>query len=354
MSAAHRVSEHGTYRIQMKVKGVGRIWLTTGAQTAGEYKKRRACLEKLRDTGRLDILRAIKSRQITINEVYAADMGGRLGFVLADIVLQRPLRSSVIQWLEHSAKAPGTRKRYKVAWHVLARSKRIRKHTTIKDLDTIDWQRWANAWQASGAHWNNLRRMVSKFLSDQVGKHHPFRHEIMDVFPRKKERKRLPDLTVDEFWVVVNSLPKHYRAVYVTLVATGMRINEFLACTDLNLRHHTTTIAVPGTKTVGSAASIPVAPELWAHIRTAIPCRFSHWQVWKQWRLACAAVGVEPTTLQDLRHCTGQWLTQAGRPEASVQAMLRHDDPSQTRLYTMTVLKKEDAETMGRILAKGA
>ena len=30
--SAHRVSEHGSYRIQMKVKGVGRIWLATGAR----------------------------------------------------------------------------------------------------------------------------------------------------------------------------------------------------------------------------------------------------------------------------------------------------------------------------------
>ena len=39
---------------------------------------------------------------------------------------------------------------------------------------------------------------------------------------------------------------------------------------------------------------------------------------------------------------------------ASVQAMLRHDDPNQTRRYTMAVLKQEDAEAMGRILARGA
>ena len=352
--SAHRVSEGGSYRIQMKVKGVGRIAIASGAQTITEYRKRRACLEKLRDTGKLDILRAIKNRQVTINEVYAADLGGRLGFVLADIVLQRPLRASVIQWLERSAKAAGTRKRYKVAWNVLARSRRIRGHTTIKDLDTIDWQAWANAWSASGAHWNNLRRMVSKFLSDHVGKHHPFRHEIMDAFPRKKERKRLPDLAIDEFWMVANTLPEEFRAVYVTLVSTLMRINELLACTDLNLRHHTRKIAVPGTKTVGSDDTIPVCEALWPYVVSAIPCPFSHWQLWRRWRDACLAVGVPPTTLHDLRHVGAQWLTEAGRSTASVQAMLRHDDPSQTAIYTATVLKQEDAETMGRILARQA
>jgi integrase len=36
-------------------------------------------------------------------------------------------------------------------------------------------------------------------------------------------------------------------------------------------------------------------------------------------------------TLHDLRHCAGQWLTEAGRPEASVQQTLRHKDPTMTR-----------------------
>lgn len=338
----------------MKVSGVGRIAVASGAQTVGEYKKRRACLEKLRDTGRIDILRAIKNQQITVNEVYAADMEGRLGFVLADIVLLRPLKESIDRWLERSAKAPSTRTRYRVAWNVLRRSGQLKAHSTLKDLDAVDWRGWANIWDASAAHWNNLRRMVSKLLTDHVGKHHPFRHQVLERFPHKKERKRLPDLTIDDFWRVVNTLPEEFRAVYVTLVATGMRINEFLACTDLHLLPHTTSIKVPGTKTVSSQATVPVAPLLWPYVRAAIPCPFSQWQLWRRWRDACEGIGVTPTTLQDLRHCMGQWLTQAGRPEASVQAMLRHDDPNQTRRYTMTVLKREDAEAMGRILGRGA
>ncbi len=352
--SAHRISPGGSYVIQMKVSGVGRIAIASGAKTKGEYKKRRACLEKLRDTGRLDILRAIKNRQITVNEVYAADMEDRLGFVLADIVLLRPLKESVDRWLERSAKAKGTRARYRVAWNLLRRSGQLKAHSSLKDLDAVDWQGWANTWEASAAHWNNLRRMVSKLLSDHVGKHHPFRHQVLERFPHKKERKRLPDLSIDDFWRVVNRLPEEFRAVYVTLVATLMRINELLACTDLNLHHHTRKIAVPGTKTVSSEDTIPVAESNWPYVRAAIPCPFSHWQLWRRWRDACTSAGVTPTTLHDLRHVGAQWLTDAGRSRDSVQAMLRHDDPSQTAIYTATVLKQEDAETMGRILARGA
>ncbi len=343
-----RVSKTGTYRIQMRVVGVGRIAVSSGAKTVTEYRKRKACLVNLRDTGRLDILRAIKHQQLTVNEVYAAHMAGRLGFVMADIVLQRPLRESIEKWLKTVGKAKATRTRYKVAWNVL--KKRVNRRAAIKDLDAVEWRVWSNTWTASSSHWNHLRRMVSKFLSDQIGKHNPFRHEIMEMIPRKKEVGRVPDLSVDDFWRIVNTLPEHYRSVYVTLVATLMRINELLACSDLHLRHHSKAIAVPGTKTASSEATIPVDGELWPHVRAAIPCPFSHWQLWRKWRDACIECGIHPTTLHDLRHVGAQWLKDAGMSEASIQAMLRHDSPAQTRVYTATVLKREDAAAMAKIL----
>ena len=53
--------------------------------------KRDALLTELYDTGRLELLRAIKAHRLTINEVYSAQRAGRLGFVAADVALQRNL-----------------------------------------------------------------------------------------------------------------------------------------------------------------------------------------------------------------------------------------------------------------------
>ena len=73
-------------RVDRVFPGVGRINLVSGATTKAEHTKRDALLVKLYDTGRLELLRAIKRRQLTINEVFSADRSERLGFVAKDVM----------------------------------------------------------------------------------------------------------------------------------------------------------------------------------------------------------------------------------------------------------------------------
>jgi len=51
--------------------------------------------------------------------------------------------------------------------------------------------------------------------------------------------------------------------------------------------------------------------------------------------------------LYDLRHAYGQWLSDAGAPEAHIQAGLRHKTAAMTRRYTM----QRDVGKNGRVLA---
>jgi integrase len=64
------------------------------------------------------------------------------------------------------------------------------------------------------------------------------------------------------------------------------------------------------------------------------------------WQRACKAVGQRDNRLYDLRHCTGQWATDAGMSDAKVGTALRHKTADQTRRYTRTKNKGEVAATL--------
>ena len=59
---------------------------------------------------------------------------------------------------------------------------------------------------------------------------------------------------------------------------------------------------------------------------------------------------VPDLTLHDLRHFYAQQLTDAGRPEVSVQYSLRHSDPRTARRYTRQRDRGENAQKMDEIL----
>ena len=69
----HRTSKGGTYRLDRRFLGVGRIAVASGATTKAGLKARQSLLTRLFDKGRLDILRAIKAGEVSITEVLAAD-----------------------------------------------------------------------------------------------------------------------------------------------------------------------------------------------------------------------------------------------------------------------------------------
>src|SRR5438093_6474787 len=83
----HRTSKHGTFRLDRRFPGVGRVAVASGATTATEFHKRDALLTRLYDQGRLDLLRAIQAGTLNVTEVYAADRSGQLDTLTGDRAL---------------------------------------------------------------------------------------------------------------------------------------------------------------------------------------------------------------------------------------------------------------------------
>jgi hypothetical protein len=53
----HRTSKHGTYRIDRRFPEIGRLAMASGATTKTGFRERNALLTRLRNRGRLDLLR---------------------------------------------------------------------------------------------------------------------------------------------------------------------------------------------------------------------------------------------------------------------------------------------------------
>jgi len=69
-----------------------------------------------------------------------------------------------------------------------------------------------------------MRRALSSFLTTLLGdKYHPYRRRIITAIPIAHEVGRVPDLTPEVFWKVLEHIPEVYRPCYVALVATGLR-----------------------------------------------------------------------------------------------------------------------------------
>lgn len=363
--------------------GVGRIQLSIGTDSA-RWRYLNGLLTILIRNGtspnattELDILSALRRGELTFDQLAQADAFGRLTAALADAraaalaaddgavnsspppdPLTRPLWSTFLDELlpnmDPDAVGPETRRRYATSIQALKRRriKGLRDNALVRDLLAVNWKSVRAQWGGSAADWNHLRRAISALLTALYG--HPgseIRMRLMKLMRKKRERPRKPSLTPAQLWSLLAIMPEHARAPVMTLVVTALRVGEYLRLQPEHLNAARCEINVPGTKTEASEATIAVDPRYWPWVAAGVPAPLRYSWIRKYWVRACLSAGLgqlvaDPKRrgkrcyvgprLHDLRHCHGQWATNAGAPEKAVQAMMRHTNPNQTRVYTAT------------------
>ena len=359
MKTRRRVSPGGSFRVDRTfAPPVGRLAIASGAWTLAGLRNVEACLERLSERGRLDVLLAIKRHRVGIAQVLDADRAGTLDALLASLTPSpeaAPFWPAVQSWLGPMAKRNPTVKRYGVSMLKLERFGVLAADATVSELGTLDWKALGQRWTGpgcSGSDWNQMRRAVSRFLTVQLGDvYHPLRRAVVKAIPKRREVERVPDLDVPTFWQVVAAAPEHVRPALVALVALGLRTGEYLRLRETDLHPITKTVSIPGTKTAGSAAVLRVDPSLWPWIVAAVPAPVAYCWLRLHWKRALASVGADPTLrLHDLRHLTAQLLVNAGQSEASVQSTMRHETASMTRRYARQKDRGENAAALAREL----
>jgi integrase len=343
-------------RVNRIFAGVGRINIVSGATTKVEHDARNALLTKLYKLGMLDHLRALRRGELTLTELYADDMEGRLEYSLNRTTLQRPLWQLVNEWIPNSALAPASRRRYRQAWDFVKRTGVLRDGATVNDLGAVDWRALCNRGLIGPTGWNRARSAVSSFLSAVLRDvWHEFRRRIMARFPKPEEPERVTELAVGEFWTILEHVVPALRPAFVTITAAGLGPAEFVRCTSEDLLPATRGLVVHGRKLGRQGdAIVRLSVEAFEWARAAIPCPVGASFLSHTWKKACRAAGRGDVRLYDLRHCYAQWLSAAGAPEAAIQVGMRHRSASMTRRYTRARDMGENASLLGRVMFPAA
>lgn len=387
-----RIRGTGSYRFEIDWTATLGFRIDRSAETTvkREYDALVAVLYELRANGHTEILRRFAKGDIPVAALKQAKRLGRLksDTLLADLAMLGrlwhqdslcPRRKLLTD--EHSAECLGTvdrlllrmgkgetNRRYATS---LAKLRAVAKSelpetATVSDLARIDWEGLFHRWPDSGSDWNHMRRAVSRLLSTLLGHpHHPARLDIMGKIPLGDEEERVPELTIEQFWQLVEATPEHARPCYVVLAATGMRLGEYLRCTPEHLLPARFAIRVPGTKTKRSKRVVELGPKAWPWIEAGIPSPLKTRWIHIYWWRACVALGfgryeqvtkngvaqVKAVTrkdgmreerpvmrytglrLHDLRHVTGQVATDEGATTAQVGDALGHSDYKTTARY---------------------
>ncbi|MDQ6633843.1 MAG: hypothetical protein M3Z10_03690 [Gemmatimonadota bacterium] len=362
--------------------------------------KVKAIIRKLDEDAQTEVLEAVKSGDITCHQLIDADRAGKLrGSELFTLVrLREPLWEAIQRMLPSMADGE-TRRRYttsldklkRLGLPMIGRSERLTAKARVGHLATTNWRALrADPAFKSAADWNHLRRSLSALLTTFLGDvYHPFRRQVMKKIKLRKERPRVPDMSVELFWQIVAAAPEHARPCYVTLAASGMREGEYLSLGEHSLRPDICAIEIAESKTEEGQGLIFVSEKLWPWVERGVPSPLGERWMGLYWRRACIAAGAarlagtgefrtvrvkkakpgrykrgespkyelrevsryEGPRLHDLRHLFSQIADDQGATTEMVQAALRHTNSRQTSDYKRRRAKGEVAKLVGDILA---
>jgi integrase len=357
--------------------GVDRAKWEAGNKAARrEFDYRDGLLTKLWERGQKDIIVAFARGEIDIQDIVTADRLGRLGGMASDIATLKPLWKTweeIIPRLRTDKGRPisaASRANYTYSMKRLKALRVLSEEALVADLETVDWTKPFSTWDASPAAWNHLGRALSRFLTVILGdKFHPLRRKVAREFPKMDEHPRVPSLSLQEFRRIIDMMPPHYQAIAVVLAYTGMRLGELAALTPADLDPVPQTLTIDGrevkvygvnirdAKTAAGVRKIYVAEEFWPYVLASVPMPISHWYLRDVWNSAVDRAFPErdmDIRLHDLRHFAAQQLSNAGTPEAQIQAQLGHADPSMTRMYSMQTARAEVAAKMAGVMGSMA
>jgi integrase len=227
-----------------------------------------------------------------------------------------------------------------------------------------------NADGCSGAYVHQHVRAVSALLRFAVRRgiieHNPVRLLDRGDRPSAKRTKEPNYLDLAQAERLLAELPDLWRPVAALCLYAALRISEALALRWCDLDFEADVVHVPGTKTEGSRADVPmIAPlkaELEAHRRrqpgvgAALVFRTASGRSQERHNAARAirAAGVrakidgqKPLSPHDLRHSCAALLLEAGVPAPKVAAIMRHADPRVTLTIYAGITDKQRAALRG-------
>jgi integrase len=309
--------------------------------------------------GRLDALRALKNKRLTLPELYADRLPVHLDALLARI--ESPvLRPLVAEWLQHGAQDAGLRirsmQRYASSWtrywELLPEGARVGDLTDgfVSDFKRHRQKHAAAIGQSlSPATLNRDLAALGAFLS-WCAKEKGLKVRRPTMKYLRESKGKLRWLSREELSAFRNACPQRWTPLFTLLFGTGMTISEALGLrrADLDLRTRRVSIHEEygrqlkrdsRTRELSVPETLVPLLDQWLEMRPSEPDTvvfpFTYWPARKAWNRVCEAAGIYGATIHDARHTYAVHAVQGGLPEARLQKLLGHAHAGTTRRYAM-------------------
>lgn len=213
----HRSNQRGTFKLDRRFPGIGRINRASGTKNTKLYSKINEMLTNLYEVGRWDLVRAVRDGHISPLEMWGAYKHGQTN-LLPTAKHVAPLAPAVARWLRRADISEPHRANYRHLFDQLTGPK-----TSVCDLPKLLEGFRDRCEQAGHARTFNLARSGCKaFVGQTLGREDHLYHEL-DRIPQLREVKRKgKKLTIDEVADIAARLG-HHGSVWWGLCVTGMR-----------------------------------------------------------------------------------------------------------------------------------
>jgi integrase len=328
----------GTYRIDRRFPGIGRINKSTGTLDVKTFKQIDAMLTQFYETGKLEILQEIKEGAIRVMDVYSRWHTGELDKIPSAAILV-PLSSAMMDW---NSKRDVTEHTKYNTQSIINRFIRAVGDGEIKDVPVLLGKYREHCIKIDqAASFNIIRRRILTFIADRLQSTHPLYKDVRIVKTLKEKSKRqAKQFTVPKMMQMLKQLPPAHRGMARTLLMTGMGWGEYTGEWKMEMDR----VLIHGKKTKHRDRVIPRFEK-----NLEQPCR-----VLKVFTRALKKV--EPTlSPYSFRRTFANWLAEAGSPIWRRNAYMGHSVQTMTELYEKGEVERyfqEDVKKLTKYIEK--
>ena len=319
----------GSYVLDRSFPGVGRIKLTTGTKRRAQAERLAQMVQAIYDLHRVDVLKAIRLRVVTLAEVWAI---WRLGqhARLPTVESIKPLEPTVFTWADRADCSEGQRRNHRQSFRNLLAGEPA--GATMADLPILVRSYKGRA--RGKVAFNRCRATVQSFLRDTLGRRHPLYAEVADIPLYTVKAAPGVKQSVEEVRALAAALGA-WSGMAWSLVLSGMRRGEYWGLWEVLPDRY----RIFGTKTAASRRDVP---NLGTLVRPLVG--------YQAFRRRLSRVTGGEVTSHDFRHTYTHWMELARVPRSRRKLYLGHGARDVQDIYELHELDRFLAEDRERML----
>lgn len=307
----HRSGGKGTYLIDRRFPGIGRIRRATGTTNKATFKAIDGMLSALWANGRTDILVQIRDGVLKPMIVYGKyrETGIHALPTMEDIT---PILDGAFKWVERYDCSNNWRRGIRQAFNAI---KRKAPRVTMDNLVSVLME-LREDYRDKPATFNRMKSAVGAFLRDTRGTSYRVYKDLRDVPTLTEPESEFNPQTPEQLAEQTANLPEPYAEMAWSMALTGMGPGEYWGKWDLKEDR----VVIYGTKRAARVRSVPIAGKV------VKPTRVKDVFV----RVLRRHTSIKP---YDLRRSYANWLEDAEIPRTRRRIYIGHKERDITDRY---------------------